>query len=145
MGLIATFQSIKARQKNLCFIALLVVTLVSSRDGLAETVLITITEHSIPATKNIRTITLDLPEILEDEISANLPANSAEAQGIITERLTPDLKAQLTQAHQNVTDAWSMGVTKAPAVVVDRKYVVYGEAYVQRALDRIDEYRRKGP
>ena len=121
------------------------ISLLICTTALAETILITTNQYPIATTKNIRTITLDLPEIIEDEISANLPANPAEAQGIITERLTPDLKAQLTQAHQNVTDAWSMGVTKAPAVVVDRKYVVYGETNVQRALDRIDEYRSKEP
>jgi predicted DsbA family dithiol-disulfide isomerase len=36
-----------------------------------------------------------------------------------------------------------MGVTKVPAVEVDRKYVVYGETTVQRAIDRIEELRRK--
>jgi integrating conjugative element protein (TIGR03757 family) len=113
--------------------------------AIAETILITTTQYPIATTKNIRTITLDLPDILESEISANLPANPAEAQVVSTQRLTPDLTAQITQAHQNVTDAWSMGVTKVPAIIVDRKYLVYGEANVQRALDRIDEYRRKEP
>jgi len=120
-------------------------TLFACQVASAESVLITTTQSPIATTKDTRTITLDLPDILESEISANLPANPAEAQGIITERLTPDLKAQLTQAHQNVTDAWSMGITKVPAVVVDRKYVVYGETNVQRALDRIEEYRRSEP
>lgn len=113
--------------------------------ALAETILITTTQLPIATTKNIRPITLDLPGILESEISANLPATPAEAQALITQRLTPNLTTQLTQAHQNVTDAWSMGVTKVPAVVVDLKYVIYGETNVQRALDRIDEYRREEP
>jgi integrating conjugative element protein (TIGR03757 family) len=111
----------------------------------AASILITTNQYPIATTKNIRTITLDLPEIIEDEISANLPANPAEAQAVLAERLTPDLTAQITQSHQNVTDAWSMGITKVPAVVVDRKYVVYGETNVQRALDRIEEYQRSEP
>jgi len=113
--------------------------------ALAETILITTTQLPIATTKNIRPITLDLPGILESEISANLPATPAEAQALITQRLTPNLTTQLTQAHQSVIDAWSMGVTKVPAVVVDRKYVIYGETNVQRALNRIDEYRREEP
>ena len=44
-----------------------------------------------------------------------------------------------------MTDAWSLGVTKIPAVVVDRRYVVYGETDVSRALARIEEYRRAQP
>ena len=38
-----------------------------------------------------------------------------------------------------------MGVTRIPAVVVDRKYVVYGETNVPRALERIEQYRRMEP
>lgn len=134
----AYVQSIKT-----CFAGL--VTLLACTAALAETILITANHYPIATTKDVRTITLDLPDIFESKISANLPANQAEAQEIIAQRLTPGLTAQITQAHQNVTDAWSLGVTKVPAVVVDRKYVVYGEANVQRALDRIDEYRRKEP
>jgi integrating conjugative element protein (TIGR03757 family) len=113
--------------------------------ALAEPVLITTNQYLIPTTKDIRTINLDLPDILESEISAHLPTNPEKAYAIITQRLTPELTGQLTQAHQNVTDAWSMGVTKVPAVVVDRKYVVYGETNVQRALDRINDYRKTEP
>jgi integrating conjugative element protein (TIGR03757 family) len=111
----------------------------------ADSVMVSDTKNPFAATKNIRTINLDLPAMLEAELSSALPANPAEAQAIATQRITPDLAAQLTEAHQNVTDAWSMGITKVPAVVVDRKYVVYGETNVQRALDRINEYRRKEP
>lgn len=123
-----------------CFVAVLACT-----SAIAEPILITTNQYPIATTKDIRTITLDLPEILEDEVSTDLPANPSEAQAIIMQRLSPNLTARLTLAHQNVTDAWSMGVTKVPAVVVDRKYVVYGETNVQRALDRIDEYRRTEP
>ena len=34
---------------------------------------------------------------------------------------------------------------KLPAVVVDRRYVVYGEADVSRAVARIETYRRLQP
>ena len=44
-----------------------------------------------------------------------------------------------------MTVAWSLGIAKIPAVVVDRRYVVYGEANVARALARIEEYRRAQP
>ncbi|WP_426139208.1 TIGR03757 family integrating conjugative element protein [Pseudomonas sp. DWP3-1-2] len=123
-----------------CLTTLLASTAVSS-----EIILITTNQNPLAATKNIRTINLDLPATIEAKISTALPATPSAAQAIATQRITPALGAQLTQAHQNVTDAWSMSITKVPAVVVDRKYVVYGEANVQRALDRIEEYLRREP
>ncbi|MGH8391347.1 MAG: DUF1525 domain-containing protein, partial [Pseudomonas sp.] len=39
------------------------------------------------------------------------------------------------------TDAWSVGVEKIPAVVIDRRYVVYGEADVAKAIAQIDRAR----
>ncbi|WP_095101675.1 TIGR03757 family integrating conjugative element protein [Pseudomonas sp. Irchel 3A5] len=124
--------------------ACLIIILASTAAN-GEAILITTNQSPLAATKNIRTINLNLHAMLEADLSSALPANPAAAQDIATQRITPDLAAQITQAHQNVTDAWSMGITKVPAVVVDRKYVVYGETNVQRALDRIDEYRRKEP
>jgi integrating conjugative element protein (TIGR03757 family) len=37
------------------------------------------------------------------------------------------LQRRLAAAFQGMTDAWSLSVTKIPAVVVDQRYVVYGE------------------
>ena len=64
---------------------------------------------------------------------------------IVRERLKrggADLERRLREAYQGVTDAWSLGITRIPAVVVDGRYVVYGEADVERALARIEAYRR---
>jgi integrating conjugative element protein (TIGR03757 family) len=111
----------------------------------AETILITDTHHPIRTTNEIRAITLDLPATLEAELSTNLPADPSKAQAIVQQRLTPALSARLTQAHQDVADAWSMGVTRIPAVVVDRKYVIYGETDILRALERIEQHRSLEP
>jgi integrating conjugative element protein (TIGR03757 family) len=111
----------------------------------AETILITDTHHPVPTTQEVRTITLDLPATLETELSTNLPADPSKAQAIVQQRLTPALSARLTQAHQDVADAWSMGVTRIPAVVIDRKHVIYGETDIQRALERIEQHRSLEP
>ena len=111
----------------------------------AESVLITDSRQPIATSKNIRTIYLDLPANLEAELSANLPADPEAAQTTFNQRMTPELAARLTQAHQDVADAWSMGVTKVPAVVVDHRYVVYGETDIRRALERIEGHRRAEP
>src|SRR3989344_4580720 len=56
-----------------------------------------------------------------------------------------DLQRRIAFAYQGITDAWSLGVTSLPAVVVDRRYVVYGEPDVARAVARIAQYRKAQP
>lgn len=51
-------------------------------------------------------------------------------------------RQSLVKAQQDVADAWSLGIEKIPAVVVDRQYVVYGEPDVSRALELIAKARR---
>jgi integrating conjugative element protein (TIGR03757 family) len=46
---------------------------------------------------------------------------------------------------RGVADAWSLGITTIPAVVVDQRYVVYGEPDVARAVARIEQHRRAQP
>lgn len=43
--------------------------------------------------------------------------------------------------YQGIVEAWILGITKIPAVVVDRRYVVYGQRDVNRAVALIEEYR----
>ena len=126
-------------------LAAMIFAFLVSAQAAAESVLITDSRHPIATSKNIRTLYLDLPATLEDELSANLPSDPEAAQATFNQRMTPELAARLTQAHQNVADAWSMGVTKIPAVVIDRRYVVYGESNIRRALERIEEHRRAEP
>lgn len=104
--------------------------------------------HAVEAPSGVYVVELDAPARIEAELAANLPADPAQAAAIVRQRLqdggTP-LQRRLANAYQGLTDAWSLGVTKIPAVVVDRRYVVYGETDVSRALARIEEYRRMQP
>lgn len=104
--------------------------------------------HPVDAPASVRVVELDAPARIEAELAANLPADPVQASAIVRQRLQDGgapLQRRLADAYQGVTDAWSLGVTKIPAVVVDRRYVVYGEADVARALARIEEYRRARP
>ncbi|MBN0997448.1 TIGR03757 family integrating conjugative element protein, partial [Pseudomonas aeruginosa] len=56
-----------------------------------------------------------------------------------------DLQRRIASAYQGVADAWSLGVTSIPAVVVDQRYVVYGEPDVARAVARVAQHRRPQP
>jgi len=55
------------------------------------------------------------------------------------------LQQRLREAYQSITDAWSLGITTLPAVVVEQRYVVYGETDLDKALARIAKYRKENP
>ena len=104
--------------------------------------------QSIEVPANVRVVELDAPARIESELASDLPTDPVQAAAIVQQRLTDggtELQRRLTDAYRGVTDAWSLGVSKIPAVVVDRRYVVYGEPDVSRALARIEEYRRTEP
>lgn len=111
----------------------------------AETWVITDQAHPVSAPTGVRIIRLDDQPRLEELLSRQLPADPRQAEATIQHFLSSPagkrLQSELAQAQQGVTDAWSAGVAKIPAVVVDRRYVVYGETDVSKALAQIDRAR----
>jgi integrating conjugative element protein (TIGR03757 family) len=98
--------------------------------------------------KPARVIELDAARRIQAELSANLPADPQQAAAIVGQRLKDGgsrLQQRMQPAYQGVTDAWSMGITTIPAVVVDRRYVIYGESDIDRAMARIAQYRKEHP
>ncbi|HEQ1867040.1 TPA: TIGR03757 family integrating conjugative element protein, partial [Pseudomonas aeruginosa] len=55
------------------------------------------------------------------------------------------LQKRMLDAYQGVADAWSLGITTLPAVVVDQRYVVYGESDLDKALARVAQHRKDTP
>ena len=104
----------------------------------AQTWVITDQSHPITSPGPARIILLDQQQHLESELSRALPTDPHQAAAIIQSRLnTPSgkrLQTDLAKAQQDLADAWSLGITKIPAIVVDRRYVVYGEPDVAKAL-----------
>lgn len=97
---------------------------------------------------DIRVIELDAPARIQSELAAHLPSDPARAATIAHQRLSEGgttLQQRLAIAYQRVVDAWQLGITQIPAVIVDRRYVVYGEADVRSALSLIEQYRRTHP
>lgn len=131
------------------FSALLTCALVAPATPLTADILVfTDQHHSIEALANMRVVELDAPARIESELASGLPTDPTQAAAIVQQRLKDrgtELQRRLASAYQGVTDAWSLGVTKIPAVVVDRRYVIYGEHDVASALARIEEYRRTKP
>ncbi|VFR85170.1 hypothetical protein ISE2_3740 [plant metagenome] len=113
----------------------------------AETWVITDQAHGVSG-KADRLILLDAPARIEAELAYGLPSAAGQAESVVRERLNqggPDLQRRIAAAYQGVTDAWSLGITSIPAVVVDQRYVVYGEPDVARAIARIEQHRRVQP
>lgn len=111
----------------------------------AEIWVVTDSQHPVTqAPESTRLILLDEPERLEEKLTALLPKSPALAQQVFNQRLGANrpLVDELSQAFQGVADAWSIGVRKVPAVVVDRRFAVYGESNVSQALVLIDRYRQ---
>lgn len=113
-----------------------------------DVVVVTDSRHPVRAMGGEQLIELDEAPRIEAELSAALPADPEQATAIAKRRMDQggvDLQRRIALAYQGVTDAWSLGITTIPAVVVDRRYVVYGEPDVARAVARIEQHRRPQP
>jgi integrating conjugative element protein (TIGR03757 family) len=109
----------------------------------AEAIAFTDSRHPLASTGNVRVVMLDASAQIEATLSANLPPDVDKAAALVRERLAqnPELPRQLAASYQGVLDAYSLGIAKIPAIVVDRRYVIYGEHDVEAALARIAAYR----
>ncbi len=119
-----------------------------SRFAVADVLVVTDSRHPVKTIGDERVIELDLPDRIEAELSAGLSADPGQAETIVQQRLRDGneaLQRRIGHAYQNVADAWGLGIAKIPAVVVDRRYVIYGEPDVTRAIARIDAYRNARP
>lgn len=104
--------------------------------------------HPVHNVDGARVIELDAPARVQAMLSANLPANPRQAAILVQQRLKDDngkFARQLTTTYQGVVDAWNLGVTTVPAVIVDQRYVVYGDMDVPHALARVQTYRETHP
>jgi len=126
-----------------CFLLLL------ASNANAQVWVVTDSQHPVTGSASAqRVIQLDAAQQIETELSANLPADPKQAATLVQQRLNQGgqtLQQRLRAAYQEITDAWSMGITTLPAVVVDQHYVVYGEVDVDKALVRIQQYRKEHP
>lgn len=114
----------------------------------ADVVAISDAAHPLINSAGTRVLLLDAPDRLEQKLSEGLPADPHQAVAIMQQRMrsasAQQLGRDLARAHQDVADAWSLGVAKLPAVVVDRQYVVYGQPDVAAAMASIERFRSTG-
>lgn len=104
--------------------------------------------HPVSVNTGFVLVELDAPVRLEVELATGLPATPQRATAILRQRLAQggtEFQRKLTASYQGVATAWGLGIIKLPAVVVDRRFVVYGEPDVTKALSLIETYRRAHP
>ena len=125
----------------------LAIALCASAASAMDIWVITDRQHPVQGTPD-RLIELDAPARIEAELSTDLPSDVQQASLLVQQRLKhggPALEQRLARTYQDVTDAWSLGITTLPAIVMDQRYVVYGEPGVAKAIARIEAYRRTQP
>lgn len=135
------------RQSLSSYIAVLVCLSAAVAPASATEVwVITDRHHRVKSAPHVRLIELDAPARIEAKLAAHLPSDPTKA-AVVAERRLKDggdlLHLRLAAAYQGVVDAWSLGITKIPAVVVDGRFVVYGEPNVDLATKRIAQYRSR--
>jgi integrating conjugative element protein (TIGR03757 family) len=113
--------------------------------GAADVLVFTDSAHPLTNTGDAKVFVLDRVLQIEKEMSEGLPSNIDQAERLAKERLNSSEGVkkieELSQAYQGLMQAWQMGVTKVPAVVVEGRYVVYGQPDVALAVSIIDKKR----
>lgn len=131
---------------TLCALTLLITT--GSAAG-TEILVITDSRHPVSgAGKLIRVIELDVAQHIEADLSDQLPNDPQLAVALVQRRLHEGgqrMLQQLRDTYQGVADAWSLGIITIPAIVIDQRYVIYGESNLDLALTRVEQYRKEQP
>ncbi|EJX0634392.1 TIGR03757 family integrating conjugative element protein [Salmonella enterica] len=95
----------------------------------------------------VQVFVLDEAQRIEQMLFPSLADNEQQAEQQVRQRMQrPDWKtteARLTGAYQALVTAWSLGVEKVPAVVIDERYVVYGTTDTRQARQKLDEWREQ--
>ncbi|GBQ20304.1 hypothetical protein AA12717_0529 [Gluconacetobacter sacchari DSM 12717] len=114
----------------------------------ADVLVVTDSHHPVEPTANATVVELDAPTRIENELAQHLPGDPDQAATLVRQRLHdggPALQQRLEHAYQSVAMAFGLGVARIPAVVVDHRYVIYGDPDVARAVTRIERLRGSRP
>jgi len=83
-------------------------------------------------------IELDAPGRLDALLSQQLPSDPDVAAALMRERMATaewqETADRYADSYLGLARAWHLGVEKVPAVVIDGRYVIYGQPDVAEAL-----------
>lgn len=116
----------------------------------AQTVIYTTSHNPVKDVEpGVLVFVLDEAQQLEQSLFPALSGNPEQAerqvQQIMTEPNWREKEARLTAAYQALSNAWSLGIAKTPAVVLDNQYVVYGTTDTILAQQKLDHWREQQP
>lgn len=113
--------------------------------ALAEPVIEVFTTAGQPVVNvpsGVAVLELDAPGRLDARLSRDLPADPDMTEAIMRERMaTPEWQEtadRYADSYLGLARAWQLGVEKLPAVVIDSRYVIYGEPDVAAALSEAE-------
>ena len=113
--------------------------------GPAIEVFTTAGEPAVNVPSGVAVIELDAPGRLDAELSQDLPADPDVAAALMRERMsTPDWQEtadRYADSYLGLARAWQLGLEKVPAVVIDGRYVIYGQPDVAEALREAERLR----
>ncbi|TRO11997.1 TIGR03757 family integrating conjugative element protein [Ectopseudomonas mendocina] len=130
------------------YAAALCIALLAPLAQAAEILVVTDSRHPVQTAGGAWLIELDQPARLAAELGSALPADPSRSAALVQQRLNSggdELQQRLGAAYQGVVDAWSLGVTTIPAMIIDHRYVVYGEPDVAKAVALIEAHRGTQP
>ncbi len=136
---------VRSMINGLCQFLACCMLLVSAHTKAADFLVFTDQRHPVFVSNDVPVIYLDAAAEIEAELASGLPADPRRAEAIVRQQLGDggtDLQARLASAYQSVVDAWNLGISKLPAVVVEGRYVLYGDTDVARAIATIEAYKR---
>lgn len=88
---------------------------------------------------------LDAIALLEQALSAGLPNNGEQAQALVAQRLQalgPELRRRAEAGAAGLARAVQLGLDRAPAIVIDGRWVVYGITDVDAARQLVAARQR---
>lgn len=136
-----------SKQSILIVVGLLLSLCISSYVLASERSIEVFTTAGVPVVNvpdGVPVIELDAPARLDDELSQGLPDDIDEAKTEMQSRMqSPEWRGKLQQygdLYTGVARAWMLRVEKVPAVVVDSRYVIYGETDVAAAVAQANGY-----
>lgn len=118
----------------------------SSSASPSETLIFTTADYPVTETTvNTSVFYLDAPEKLTAELFNNLPDDSKSAERQARKAMSSSQwqqhDAALREAFKGALKAWSLGIEKIPAVVMDGRFVVYGTTNIELARKKLSQYQ----
>lgn len=96
----------------------------------------------VNVSSGLAVIELDAPGRLDAKLSQDLPADPDVAASQMREHTSSpewqETADRYAESYVGLARAWQLGVEKVPAVVIDGRYVIYGQPDVAEALSEAE-------